>query len=201
MPSPFVVAIALFAGCSLLPAEPNWSRFAGPDGSGHSTEKNLPVEWNATAVAWKTKLKGAGQSSVVNWGDRLFLTSAAEDGKTRFVYCLDRESGKILWEREVPCAAPERLHKMNTYATPTCVTDGERVIAFFGPGGIHAFDLEGKPQWSRNLGEFPGTWGIGASPIIDGNLVLQNCDAEGPCSLVALDKKTGAPVVDRQARR
>jgi len=110
------------------------------------------------------------------------------------VHCLDRKTGKVLWEREVACAAPEQIHKMNTWATPTCATDGERVVAFFGPGGIHCFDLDGKPQWQRNLGEFPGTWGIGASPIIDGNLVIQNCDAEGASSLVALDKKTGAPV-------
>ena len=176
MKFPLTIALSILAGTSALFAEQNWPRFAGPDGSGHSSEKNLPVKWDASAVVWKTKLKGAGQSSVVNWGDKLFLTSAAPDGKMRFVHCLDRKTGKVLWEREVACTAPERIHKMNTYATPTCVTDGERVIAFFGPGGIHSFDLDGKPQWSRNLGEFPGTWGIGASPIIDGNLVLQNSD-------------------------
>ena len=143
---------------------------------------------------WKAKLKGEGQSSVVNWGDKLFLTSATEKGAKRWVHCLDRTTGKLLWEREVACAAPEQIHKMNTWATPTCATDGERVVAFFGPGGIHCFSMDGKPMWQRNLGEFPGTWGIGSSPIIDGNLVIQNCDAEGPSSLVALDKKTGAPV-------
>jgi outer membrane protein assembly factor BamB len=195
MKSPIALALTILAtGTFTLRAEQNWPRFAGPDGSGHSAEKLLPVKWDASAVVWKTKLKGTGQSSVVNWGDKLFLTSAAPGGKRRFVHCLDRATGKILWEREVACAQPEQIHKMNTWATPTCVTDGERVIAFFGPGGIHCFDLDGKPQWSRNLGEFPGTWGIGASPIIDGNLVLQSCDAEGPCSLVALNKKTGEPV-------
>ena len=194
MKFPLALTLSILAGSSALLAEQNWPRFAGPDGSGHSAEKSLPVKWDAGAVVWKTKRKGTGQSSVVNWGDKLFLTSAAPDGKMRFVHCLDRTSGKLLWERDVACAAPERIHKMNTYATPTCVTDGERVIAFFGPGGIHCFDLAGKPQWSRNLGEFPGTWGIGASPIIDGNLVIQSCDAEGPSSLVALNKVTGAPV-------
>ena len=194
MKSPVVFALSILAGSAALYAEQNWTRFAGPDGSGHSAEKSLPVKWDASAVAWKVKLKGEGQSSVVNWGDKIFLTSAGEKGTKRWVHCLDRKTGKLLWEREVACAKPEQIHKMNTWATPTCVTDGERVVAFFGPGGIHCFDLDGNPKWSRALGEFPGTWGIGASPIIDGNLVLQSCDAEGPCSLVALNKKTGEPV-------
>lgn len=196
MKSSLALTLSLLAatgGISALVAEPNWPRFAGPDGSGHSTETTLPVKWDASAVVWKTKLKGSGQSSVVNWGDRLFLTSAEPGGTKRWVHCLDRLTGKVLWEHDVACAKPEQIHKMNTWATPTCVTDGERVIAFFGPGGIHCFDLDGKPKWSRDLGEFPGNWGIGASPIIDGSLVLQNCDAEGASSLVALNKATGAP--------
>lgn len=177
-----------------LQAEPNWPRFGGPAGSGFSTETALPVKWDAAAVVWKTTLKGTGQSSVVNWGNRLFLTSASADGTERWVHCLDRQTGKLLWEREVKVAAPEVIHRMNTFASPSCVTDGERVIAFFGPGGLHCFDLDGKPQWSRELGTFPGPWGVAASPIIDGDLVLQNCDAEGASSLVALNKRTGEPV-------
>jgi outer membrane protein assembly factor BamB len=68
------------------------------------------------------------------------------------------------------------------------------VIAFFGPAGLHCFDLEGNPQWSRDLGRFPGPWGVAASPVIDGDLVFQNCDSEGPCSIIALNKKTGQTV-------
>ncbi len=190
----FVSLLALASGIFELRAEQNWSRFGGAEGSGRSTETALPVKWDAGSVRWKTKLKGEGESSVVNWGDRLFLTSAAQDGATRWVHCLDRQSGKLLWERAVTVAESELIHKMNTFASATCVTDGERVIAFFGRGGLHCFDLEGNPQWSRELGAFPGPWGVSASPIIDGNLVLQNCDAEGPCSLVALNKSTGEPV-------
>jgi len=194
MTTSLALAFTFLAGTSALLAEPNWPRFAGPDGSSHSTETDLPVKWDASGIAWKTTLKGAGQSAVVNWGDRLFVTSSAPDGKKRWVHCLDRQTGKLLWEREISCATPEAIHKMNTRATSTCVTDGERVIAFFGPGGIHCFDLEGNPKWSRDLGKFPGDWGVSGSPIIDGNLVIQNCDAEGPSSLVALDKTTGKTV-------
>lgn len=95
MKSPVALALSILAGSSALLAEQNWPRFTGPDGSGHSTEKSLPVKWDASAVVWKTKLKGTGQSSVVNWGDRLFLTSAAADGKMRFVHCLDHQTGKL----------------------------------------------------------------------------------------------------------
>jgi outer membrane protein assembly factor BamB len=177
-----------------LHAEPNWARYGGPQGSGHSAETTLPVKWDAGSVLWKTTLKGIGQSSVVNSGNRLFLTSASANGTKRWMHCLDRQTGKLLWEREVAVASPEVSHKMNGFASSTCVTDGERVVAFFGKGGIHCFDLEGNPKWSRELGKFPGPWGVAASPIIDGKLVIQNCDAEGACSVVALNKETGEPV-------
>ena len=68
---------------------------------------------------------------------------------------------------------------MNSYATPTCATDGERVVAFFGPAGLHCYTLEGEKIWSRQLGDFPGPWGVAASPVIVDNMVVQNCDAEG----------------------
>lgn len=194
-PCSLVLATLLaLAGATALVAEENWTRFRGPDGLGQSSETALPQKWDASAIVWKATLKGEGQSSVVNWGDRLFVTSATDGGKTRWVHCLDRLTGKLLWERSVACAAPEATHRMNSWATSTCATDGERVVAFFGPAGIHAFDLDGKPLWSREVGAFPGDWGVGASPIIDGDLVYQNCDAEGPSTLVALDKKTGEPV-------
>lgn len=196
MKSPRILTLFLAAlgGTSALVAEENWTRFRGPDGMGQSTETALPQKWDATAISWKTTLKGEGQSSVVNWGDKLFVTSATDAGKTRWVHCLDRKTGKILWEQSVACAAPESTHKMNSWATGTCVTDGERVIAFFGPAGLHCYDLDGKHQWSHELGAFPGDWGVGASPVIDGDLVYQNCDTEGPSSLIALNKKTGQPV-------
>lgn len=177
-----------------LQAEDNWAQFRGPTGRGHSSAREVPLKWDADSVVWKTSLKGQGQSSPVNWGDQLFLTSASEDGKERYVHCLDRKNGKVLWEKTIACASPENPHKMNSFATPTCATNGEVVVAFFGPGGIHCFDLEGEKKWSRDLGAFPGRWGIAASPIIFGDVVIQNCDAEGASSLVALDLKTGESV-------
>ena len=187
-------ALTLLGFTADLFAEENWARFRGPLGTGHSAEEGLPTEWSESQVAWKATLKGQGQSSVVNWGDRLFVTSANSDGSERWIHCLDRKSGELLWEKGVKVSASETPHKMNSFATSSCVTDGERVVAFFGPGGLHCFDLDGNPQWNSELGSFPGPWGVAASPIIDGDLVIQNCDAEGASRVVALDKKTGKEV-------
>jgi outer membrane protein assembly factor BamB len=187
----FVSSLVVFFTLSVVQAEDHWSQFRGPTGRGHSTDAKVPLKWDAGSVIWKKTLKGQGQSSPVNWGDRLFLTSASEEGKERYLFCLDRKNGTILWERTVICDTPETPHKMNSYATPTCATDGKRVVAFFGPGGLHCFNLQGEKKWSQRLGTFPGRWGVAASPIILGDLVIQNCDAEGESSLVAFDLETG----------
>lgn len=187
-------AFVLFASIRTSPAEPNWPRWRGPDGNGQSAETNIPTKWDASAVAWKVKLKGIGQSSPIIWGDRIFLTSALESGKARLVMCLDRKEGKLLWEHEAWKGTPEPSHAQNGWATPSCATDGERVVAFFGKGGLHCYDVEGKPLWSRDLGSFPGIWGTAASPVIVGDLVIQNCDAAGEGLLLAVDKKSGKDV-------
>lgn len=180
-------------------ADENWSRFRGPEGIGHYTGAALPTKWSADNVVWRVELKGDGHSSPVNWGQRIFLTSATDRGSNRLVLAFDARDGKLLWEKTVHCEAPGKTHAMNSFATPSCVTDGERVIAFFDVAGIHCFDLAGKPLWSQKLGEFPGPWGISASPVLAGNLVIQNCDTQGESSIVGLDRKTGK-VLWRTAR-
>ena len=140
--------------------EENWPQFRGPSGRGHSTARDVPLKWSAESVLWKVPLKGKGQSSPVNWGQKLFLTGASDNGRERYLYCLDGRSGKLLWDKTIGCASPEKPHRMNSYATPTCATDGERVVAFFGPAGLHCYDLEGQKLWSREFGDFPGPWGV-----------------------------------------
>ena len=199
------IATASLAVCAVdseLHAEDNWPQFRGPTGRGHSTAKDVPLKWDAKSVRWTTQLKGQGQSSPVNWGDKLFLTGASEDGKERYVFCVNRTNGKIIWEKTIECSSPEVPHKMNSFATPTCATNGEKVVAFFGPGGLHCFDLDGNKVWSRDVGSFPGPWGVAASPIILGGMVIQNLDAEGPSSLIAVDINTGKPVwqTERQSK-
>jgi outer membrane protein assembly factor BamB len=189
----------VFSFCTILIAVPfargdHWPTWRGPAGDGHCRESGVPVRWDAKSVLWKTALPGMGQSSPILWGERIFLTAALEQGKQRLVLCLDRRTGAILWKQEAWSGEPEPSHKMNGWATASCVTDGERVIAFFGKGGLHCYSLEGKPLWSRDLGAFPGPWGTSACPVIVGDLVIQNCDAMDEASLVALDKRTGKTV-------
>jgi outer membrane protein assembly factor BamB len=188
-------ALIAFSISSLVPvhADSNWPRWRGPRQDGHYEGPAIPVKWSANDVEWKAPLKGRGQSTPILWGERIFMTTASEDGRQRSVFCLDRNGGKLLWEREVSWkGTPEKLHAMNCYASPTCVTDGEIVAAFFGRGGLHCFDLDGKPLWSHDLGTFEGPWGTAASPVIVGDLVVQNCDADVNAFLVAFDKKSGA---------
>lgn len=174
-----------------LEAEDNWYQFRGPTGRGHIENATLPTTWDESSIKWKTALKGIGQSSPVNWGDRLFLTGASADGKERYVMCLAAADGTMIWQDTIVCETPEAIHAMNSHATPTCATDGKFVVAFFGPAGLHAYDLNGEKKWSLELGDFPGTWGIAASPVIVDGKVIQNCDSEGPSRLVAVDIATG----------
>ena len=177
-------------------AEAHWPRFRGADGSGH-VSADLPVEWNADDVVWRTELDGRGQSSPCIWGDKLFLTTArkTEDERVeRFVLCVDRRTGKLLWQQSAHVGPAEANHGMNTFATPTCACDGQRVAAFFGRGRLHGFDMAGKKLWPRDLGEFPGPWGTAASPIIVDDMVIQNCDAQGRSFVIAVHKDTGQTV-------
>ncbi|MBU4459238.1 MAG: PQQ-like beta-propeller repeat protein [Verrucomicrobia bacterium] len=186
--------VNILLGCLLslsAGAAENWPRFRGPAGTGHHTGAALPTAWGPENVLWRVELKGEGHSSPVNWDQRIFLTAATDKGSVRRVFAYDARDGHLLWEKAIPCVSTGRVHAMNSFATPTCTTDGERVVAFFDEAGIHCFTLDGKPLWSRSLGAFPGPWGIAASPVFSGDRVIQNCDAQGESSLVALDRKTG----------
>jgi len=193
LPLSAIVAV-FFLTLTVNGAEPVWPQWRGPAGTGHSTETGIPHEWDAKSIVWKLPLKGVGQSTPVIWGERIFLTSAPEAGKSRLVVCVDRKSGKVLWEKVAWTGSPELSHPQNGWASATCATDGERVVAFFGKGGLHCYGVDGTPLWSREFGNFPGEWGTAASPIIMGDLVIQNCDAAGAGLLVAVNKKDGKDV-------
>jgi hypothetical protein len=183
--------------CSMLNAAEtysDWPQWRGPQRNGHSTENGLPLRWSPTDVVWKTDLPGSGQSTPIVSVGRVFLTAATDGGEKRHVLCLDRERGEILWNRIAWTGEPEETHAMNHYSSATCAADGERVVAFFGMGGIHAYTRDGEHLWSRDLGPFTGAWGTAASPIIVGARVIQNCDAENDASLIALNVETGETV-------
>ena len=186
----FALSLGTAAG-----ANQNWASWRGPQSNGHSDEKGLPHDWNDDLMAWKTPLKGDGQSSPIVWGERVFLTTSLENGRQRMVFCVDRRNGRILWEQIAWQGDPEPTHNMNGWASASCTTDGERVYAFFGKGGgLHCYSVGGSHVWSRDLGLFEGPWGTAASPLLVGDTVVQNCDSDQNAYLVALDRQTGQEI-------
>src|SRR5437016_5963502 len=117
---------AIIAAClqtsPSLRGESNWPRWRGPQQDGHTDETDLPVKWSADNIDWKTQLPGSGQSSPIIWGDRIFLTSYLDKGAQRLVFCVDRKSGKIIWQQTAWKGQPEPTHVMNGWASASCVT-------------------------------------------------------------------------------
>ena len=152
----------------------NWTRFRGPNGQGHSAEKDLPVNWSATEnVAWKTAIAGQGWSSPIVYGDQIFLTTATDEGAVCRVVCVRRTDGKVLWNTEVHRQVPGAKRRQNSYATPTPITDGQRVYAVFYDGAVVALDFEGKLLWKNTEVKFYSLHGLGASPVLaDGKLIM-----------------------------
>ncbi len=190
-----VLLVVTVAGwwCLQAPAGP-WSRFRGPNGSGISTDKSIPVQWSEKdGFLWKTAIPGLGNSSPITWGNLVFVQSATPDGKERLLLCLDLIDGKILWSRSVS-GAKTGMHPKNTFASSTPATDGLRVYALFWDGKaqlLNAYDLQGNPQWTRNLGGFVSQHGAAASPIVYDNKVFLANDQDGVATLIALNASTG----------
>ena len=185
--------VLLIISAGRVSAESNWPRWRGPLGDGHVATK-LPVRWDSASIAWKVPLQGIGQSSPIVWQTHIFLTSATNKGQQRQVLCLDGRDGSVVWEHTPWTGSPEPIHQMNSWASPSCVTDGEVVVAFFGKGGLHGYNLDGRHLWSRDLGSFECPWGVAACPVIVGDLVIQNGDADADSFIMGLNKRTGEPV-------
>ena len=173
----------------LLEAE-NWTSFRGPTGMG-VTEQKIPTSWNADSILWKKSIPGEGQSSVVEAGNKIFLTASENSGTKRSLLCFSKNEGKLLWQKSIEYKGEESSHRMNGWCTPTPAVEGNRIVAFFGPAGMHCFDTNGKKIWGLQLGDFPGSWGAAASPIIINGIVYQNCDSMGPSRLIAVNLETG----------
>lgn len=188
-----LVTICVPRAVGTEPSEGQWPQFRGPTGLGQVAASSAPKSWDDSNVEWSADLPVDGHSSPIIWEDKIFLTGATAKGNgvQRNLMCVARTSGKLLWNVPVATGSGEKLHNMNSWATPSCATDGKYVVAFFGPGGLHCYDTNGKHVWSRQLGDFPGGWGVGGSPIIVGNQVIQNCDSMGESFLLAVDIATG----------
>src|SRR5260370_644791 len=117
-----VAAGWMFAG-SMPASASDWPRFRGPNGTGISTDKEVPVKWSDKDVLWKTEIPGAGHSSPIVWGQRVFLESSSRDNKERFLHCLNEADGKILWSASIS-GIRAHTHQLNSMASSTPATDG-----------------------------------------------------------------------------
>ncbi len=173
----------------------DWPQYRGPLGAGTSAEKAAPLEWGPEKnVRWRVPLPGVGNSSPIVSKGRVFVTAAEEKGRKRTLLCLDRATGRILWSRTVAFEGVEPTHQDNPYCGSTPCADGERVVVWHSSAGLHCYDFEGKPLWSRDLGKFDHMWGYGSSPIIEGDRVFLNCGPGDRSFLVALDKQNGKTI-------
>jgi outer membrane protein assembly factor BamB len=218
------------AGVTLPGAD--WPHWRGPAASGVAGGESLPVQWSAAQnVAWKAALTGAGVSTPIVSGDRVFVTSqigagvrregnhprlvqgadaatqgerpldagkaAAESGKTFFVVeSFSRADGRRLWERRIEAeGALTPVHDKHNLASPSPVTDGTRVYAWFGTGQIVSLNRDGSVAWQRHLGQeiapFDIQWGHSSSPVLYGDLLILLCDHASASYILALDKQTG----------
>ena len=201
-----IMLCGLILSAAWLKAE-NWPAFRGPTHQGVSAEKNLPLHWNATSnVLWKTPIPGESWSSPIVWGDRVFVTTATENGQSCRILSLQLDTGKILWDKEVLQQVPRHKQARNTFATPTPTTDGERVYACFGDGSFAAVDWTGNLVWTNRAHKFYGEHGLASSPILHDNLLIMARDGSSDGEdkklgwqkpwdqsyVLALDTKTGA---------
>ena len=189
-----VLTICIMVGFAFLPAlATDWPRFRGPNGTGVSADKNVPVEWTAKNIQWKVPLPGTGNSSPVVWGERLFVQSSAADGSERTLHCLNTADGKEVWKQSIR-ANKAKTHAKSSLASSTPATDGERIYVMFWDGDktfLHAYDFDGNKAWDYDLGKYESQHGAGQSPIVHDGLVILANDHDSGAILVALHAKSG----------
>lgn len=202
-----------------LPAQ-NWPQWRGPLATGFSSTATPPTTWSETKnIRWKVKLPGSGTGTPIIWDNWIFLQTAVPaagdvaprggaagggrggmrtiqpDGPVRFtLLCLDRRTGRVLWERSARQEVPhEGHHPDHGFASQSPITDGKSVIAFFGSRGLYCYDMKGNLKWQKQLGRMQtrNGFGEGSSPALFGNTVVVNWDHEGEDFIVALDRTTG----------
>jgi len=219
-----ILTIGLLMGSVVSANAQNWPSFRGANASGNGDGQNPPTNWDAgknTNIVWKTEIPGLAHASPVVWGDKLFVVTAvsgAPKGKFRHglygdvdsdtdlskhawkVYCLDKKTGKILWERAASEGVPKvKRHIKSSHASPSPVTDGKYVVAFFGSEGLFCYDFDGKLVWKQDLGVLDSgwffdpdyQWGMASSPIIYKDRVIVQCDLQKGSFIAAFDVKTG----------
>lgn len=208
------ILLTILAIASFAQAE-NWPQWRGPRLDGTSVDAGFPVTAEGTKT-WQVELPGSGHASPIVWEDKLFTVAALPETEERVLLCLDRATGKLLWQSSVLKAPAEGIHKLNSLASSTPATDGERVFTAFldntpteatrkanegriipkgevpkGTVVISAHDFSGKPLWQVRPGLFSSKHGFCSSPVVFEDKVIVNCDHDGDGYIVALDRKDG----------
>lgn len=203
--SPLVCSLALAASVSVNLLGEDWMQWRGPRFDGSSAEKGLPAKFSAEdGVAWSFAMTGPSASTPVIAGNRVFVSTADAENQSLHAVCLDRSTGKVLWQNKV--ADGLKRDDRSNYASPSPVTDGKSVFFFYGNGDFAAFDVSGKPLWKKNIqeeeGDFAFQWTFSASPLLfEGRLYVQVLQRDQPVHgkgkeggesyLLAIDPQTG----------
>ncbi|MFL5244750.1 MAG: PQQ-binding-like beta-propeller repeat protein [Gemmataceae bacterium] len=198
----FTAFLAIAAFLQTAVGASDWPEFRGPTGQGVLTKGSLPTEWGSNKnVAWKQAIPGTGWSSPIVVSGRVYLTTAvpvagAENGDlTLEALCLDAQSGKILWEKDVfqqDGKKSPRIHGKNSHASPTPLIVGDRLYVHFGHQGTACLDLEGKVIWQNREQTYKPVHGNGGSPILVDDALIFSCDGSDKRFLVALDRHDGS---------
>jgi len=173
-----------------------WTRFRGPDGTGHGQAQGLPVKWKDSDYSWKVKLPGVGHASPVLWGTRLFTTCSDETDGSQYVLCYDAINGEKVWEKKLESVKYPH-HKFNSFASSTPCVDAEYLFVNWttkASNDLLCFDHDGNLLWRRDFGGYETQHGNGFSPIVHGDLVVLTHDHYGDSNVIAVDRKTGSTV-------
>lgn len=178
----------------------DWPGFRGPTGQGHADARGLPTEWGPDQnVRWKVAISGEGWSSPVVQAGRVYLTAAvpSDDAGGNFslrAMCLDGESGKTLWDREVFSQDGDTspgIHTKNSHASPTPIVQDEGLYVHFGHQGTACLDLDGKVIWQNREIKYRPVHGGGGSPALLGDLLIFSTDGAKEQKVNALNRHTG----------
>jgi len=173
-----------------------WTRWRGPSGQGDVAGTNYVDTWSDSVnVKWRVPVPGLGHSSPIVWGDRIFVTTATDDGARVSMLAFNRADGRQLWQTFVPSSGVEHVYQKNSRASATPTTDGERIYASFGTHGLAAFDFSGRIVWHERLGQLNNYHGSAGSPVLYKDRIFLYQDHSGSADLssfvAAFDVKTG----------
>jgi len=190
-----ILFAGLLANSTTTAKAESWPGWRGPRGDGTCIEQDVPANWDPAGALWKTEIPGQGHASPIVWGDRVCTVTGLPATQERVLLCLDRTSGKILWQESVVQGPLEKINKENSYASATPVTDGERVFVAFRVGDdiiVAAHDLaSGKRLWLVRPGTHTGEWGFSNEPVLFKDKVILDGDSKGDSFLVALSRDDG----------